>query len=546
MAVRTSTNSVSLAIDEWSLVLGKDKVSSEKEILARYARTTQADAPSPSCILYPTTTEEVQAVVRIASKYDVVVYPISRGKNWGYGDMCAPTDGAAIIDLSRMNRIHEVNTELAYCVIEPGVSQIELYNYLQENNTGLWMDATAAGPDSSLVGNTVDRGFGHTKYGDHFQTCSGMEIVLADGRVLNTGFGHYENAKATRVYPYGVGPYLDGIFGQSNYGIVTKIGLWLLPEPEAFNFFFVQVKEWEGFEMLVDRLRPLKLSGVINTAVHVGNDFRVLAGSSHYPWEEAKGETPLPQHLRMKLREKSSAQAWQGSGSITGTKGQVRAARKAIRKALKGVAVVKFVDDRKLKLGLAVAAFLQKFGMGSRLAWRMEILKPNYELLKGIPAPEPLYGAQWRLRNPPRRDPADPLDLGVGLYWVSPVMPMVGAEAMTLQKLVEPIFTAHGFDMVVSFILLTERSLVAIFNVVFDKSVPEESEKASQCYEALVDAMMSNGYKLYRAGLQGMPKMREDSSVFWDVATQIKKALDPQDIIARGRYIAPLDKTDQS
>ncbi|PCJ58569.1 MAG: hypothetical protein COA73_09890 [Candidatus Hydrogenedentota bacterium] len=117
---------------------------------------------------------------------------------------------------------------------------------------------------------------------------------------------------------------------------------------------------------------------------------------------------------------------------------------------------------------------------------------------------------------------------------------------MTLQKLVEPIFTAHGFDMVVSFILLTERSLVAIFNVVFDKSVPEESEKASQCYEALVDAMMSNGYKLYRAGLQGMPKMREDSSVFWDVATQIKKALDPQDIIARGRYIAPLDKTDQS
>jgi len=98
MAVRTSTNSVSLAIDEWSLVLGKDKVSSEKEILARYARTTQADAPSPSCILYPTTTEEVQAVVRIASKYDVVVYPISRGKNWGYGDMCAPTDGSAIIE----------------------------------------------------------------------------------------------------------------------------------------------------------------------------------------------------------------------------------------------------------------------------------------------------------------------------------------------------------------------------------------------------------------------------------------------------------------
>ena len=122
------------------------------------------------------------------------VYPISCGKNWGYGDACAPAAGSAILDLGRMNRILEVNRELAYCVIEPGVTQGQLFNYLRDNKTGLWMDATAAGPESSLVGNTADRGFGHTRYGDHFLTCSGMEIVLADGRVLNTGFGHFRMA----------------------------------------------------------------------------------------------------------------------------------------------------------------------------------------------------------------------------------------------------------------------------------------------------------------------------------------------------------------
>ncbi|HJP34531.1 MAG TPA: FAD-binding protein, partial [Gammaproteobacteria bacterium] len=50
----------------------------------------------------------------------MVLYPISRGKNWGYGDACPTTDGAAIVDLSRMNQIVEVNTDLAYCVVEPG------------------------------------------------------------------------------------------------------------------------------------------------------------------------------------------------------------------------------------------------------------------------------------------------------------------------------------------------------------------------------------------------------------------------------------------
>jgi 4-cresol dehydrogenase (hydroxylating) len=528
------------AIASWESILGPDGVAHDQITLDQYGRNTQADAPQPGCILYPTSTHHVQEITKTASQFGVVVYPISCGKNWGYGDACAPSEGAAIVDLGRMNQILKVDTELAYCVIEPGVTQLQLYDYLKENNTGLWMDASGAGPDASLVGNVTDRGFGHTRYGDHFLTCASMEIVLADGRVLNTGLGHYANATAEHCYPYGVGPHLNGLFTQSNYGIITKIGLWLNPEPEEFNFFFFQLERHEDFEELIDRLRPLRLHGVLNTAVHIANDLRMLAGTSHYPWEEAEGETPLPHDLRMKLRERSTAHPWQGSGSISGPKGTVRAGRRALRKALRGLTKPVFLDDRKLAFAAVGVKWLNRIGFGKNLAWRLDLVRPNYELLKGNPVREPLKGAQWRLRTPPDHESGDPLDYGVGLYFVSPIMPMIGAEAMSVLGHVEPIFTAHGFDVAVSFILLTERGLVATFSISFDKSAPEECQKASDCYDALAATLIDNGYPLYRVGLQGMDKIRSNQSTYWEVTADIKKALDPGDIIARGRYVPPI------
>jgi 4-cresol dehydrogenase (hydroxylating) flavoprotein subunit len=528
------------AVEAWVVALGADKVAHDTATLDEYARTTLAKAPRPSCILFPESTEEVQAITSIAQQHKVPVYPISGGKNWGYGDACPSSDQAAVIDLGRMNTIIEVNKELAYCVIQPGVTQQQLYDYLQENKLGLWVDAFAAGPDASMVGNTADRGFGHTRYGDHVRSCCGMEVVLADGRVLNTGFGHYGNAKAQHVYPYGVGPYLDGMFTQSNYGIITRIGLWLLPEPEHFSFFYFQLPNFEDLGDVVERLRPLRLDGTLQTAIHIGNDLRVMASIGHYPWDRTQ-ETPIPADIRQQLRKETSAQSWQGSGSLTGTKAQVRASQKALKKVLRGLCTPKFVNDQKLNFMEMAAGQLMKFGASEMLGKRLAILRQNYDLLKGIPTAEPLRGAQWRVRSKPE-NLDDLRGDGVGLYWVAPTMPMLGADALNIQRVIEPIFNEYGFDMIVSFILLTERSLVAIFNIAFDRGIPEEREAASQCYEKAIDTLAENGYYSYRAGLQGMDKIRKNGGTFWDVATDIKRALDPNDLISPGRYIAPLDK----
>src|SRR3546814_5448318 len=107
--------------------------------------------------------------------------------SWGYGGACPGTAGTVILDLSRMNRIREVDPALAYAVIEPGVTQGQLSEHLRAQGIALWPDCTGAGPDTSIVGNILDRGFGHTPYGNRAQYISGLEIVLADGRVLRTG-----------------------------------------------------------------------------------------------------------------------------------------------------------------------------------------------------------------------------------------------------------------------------------------------------------------------------------------------------------------------
>src|SRR3546814_3717544 len=86
----------------------------------------------------PATQAEVVAAVKTAAQHCVPLYPISRGKSWGYGDACPVTAGNVILDLSRMNRIREVDPALAYAVIEPGVTQGQLSEHLRAQGIALW------------------------------------------------------------------------------------------------------------------------------------------------------------------------------------------------------------------------------------------------------------------------------------------------------------------------------------------------------------------------------------------------------------------------
>ena len=142
-----------------------------------------------------------------------------------------------------MNSINDFNEELAYITVEPGVTFQQVYDFLKEKNSNLIAPTIGSTSEASLVGNALERGIGKGIYGDRFQFSCNMEVVLPTGELIKTGFGNIENSHSQNVYRWGVGPSIDGIFTQSNFGVVTKMTFWLTKKTSSFSGHFLYDKK---------------------------------------------------------------------------------------------------------------------------------------------------------------------------------------------------------------------------------------------------------------------------------------------------------------
>ena len=257
----------SAALAQFENALGKEWVFTSDEDMETYRDPYspfwhEDEDRVPSAAIAPEGMEQVQATVRIANHFKIPIWTVSTGKNLAYGGAAPALSGSVVLDLKRMNRIFEVNEKNHYALVEPGVSYFDLYRYIQENKLKVWIDP--AGPGwGSPVGNSLDRGGGSTPMNDHFASVCGMEVVLANGDLLRTGMGALPGAKTWQQYKYGFGPYIEGIFSQSNFGVVTKMGVWLMPEPEAYREGTVSVPKHDDLIPFVETLSFLRDSDIL-------------------------------------------------------------------------------------------------------------------------------------------------------------------------------------------------------------------------------------------------------------------------------------------
>jgi (+)-pinoresinol hydroxylase len=253
---------------EFSAVVGSEWVFSSDEDIALYrdAYTPFPGEPDKqyiaSAAVSPTTVDQVQQIVRIANKHKVPLYPVSTGRNLGYGGSSPTYSGSVIVDLKRMNRIIEINTREGYMIVEPGTNFIELHRHFKANSIPYVLSSPQPGWGSP-IGNALDHGSGAVVR-DNYSMVKGMEVVLPDGEVLRTGAGAVPTGKLWANYQYGFGPFINGMFCQSNLGIVTKMCFSLVPVWETQQGFTLTSYRTEDMQPMIDALLRLHLEGVLD------------------------------------------------------------------------------------------------------------------------------------------------------------------------------------------------------------------------------------------------------------------------------------------
>lgn len=509
-------------LERLSELLGAEHVSADARVLGRAESATFATRQRLVAVACPGSRAEVRACVLLARELGVTLYPISRGKNWGLGSRVPPETGAVLLDLGRMNRIEAFDEEMAWVTVEPGVSFADLYDFLRARGSRLFANTTGASPHASVLGNALERGDGTGPYGDRAAHVCALEAVLPTGELVRTGFSRFSGTPLAPLHRWGVGPSLDGLFTQSNLGIVTRMTLWLTPLPRSLSAVRFSVLEPERLPRLADALRDLRQDGTLRSVVGLWNDYRVLSTREQYPWSLTGGRTPLSRATLDTLRHTWGGARWFGTTALYAPDDAIGAALCArVERALGPLVDHLSIETRR--------------GMPASGAELFSEDDPAFRFLQGIPHEGSLRSLYWRKRTPPPSDP-DPERDRCGVLWACPALPFRGEDVAAAAALVEPLMLEHGFEPLIAMVAQSERTLYLVPLIIYDRDVGGEDARAMACHDALLSALAARGYLPYRLGIQAMHALPPPNDDSLTVLARLKRALDPDDVLAPGRY----------
>jgi len=510
MAVSPPTSVSAAALHEFDSLLGSERVISSEEGLVEWRDPFQHsnwDEYTASAVVMPETVEEIQEIVRIASRRGVPLWTLGQGRNNGYGGPAPRVKGSVIVSLRNMNRVLEMNEELGYAVVEPGVRWFDLYEAIKTGGHRLMLSIADVGW-GSVIGNTLDHGITYMPYGVDMGMQCGMEVVLASGEVMRTGMGAMPGNRAWHVYKRGLGPTPDQLFMQSNFGIVTKMGVWLMPYPEVYMPIWVRVWKDDHLGPVVDTLRRLMLEDTIRMVPQVMNT--LLYGSVFTRREQWwQGAGPMPDETIDHMGRELDIGRW------------------LLRAALYGDEAV--VDYRFAKVQ-------REFG---RI--------PGCDVWGSKCAPDEIPA----LENPAERvqGGVPSLDLNAMTAWYggeegghigfSPIAPLTGHDASALRDLLRGMIEDAGLDYIAALLPINARSFAHITLVIFDTKNEPQARAAYDVAKRLVRDAAKLGYGEYRAHLDFMDLAQEQYSfgghAYRRFCETIKDALDPAGILSPGK-----------
>ncbi|TAJ91582.1 MAG: FAD-binding oxidoreductase [Gammaproteobacteria bacterium] len=505
-----SERDFSLALSEFAGAVGREWVYTSAADMDLYRDAYspyqgESEDRAPSAAVAPDRVEQVQQIVRIANRYRIPLWTISTGRNLGYGGSSPTLSGSVILDLKRMNRILEVNDKTHYAVVEPGVSYFDLYRHIQERGLKVWIDPADPGWGSPLA-NALERGGGRTPMRDHWNAVCGLEVVLPDGELLRTGMGALPGAEVWHQYKYGFGPIVDGLFSQSNFGIVTRMGIWLMPSPEAYRDGRVMVPRHDDLVPFLEHYAYLMNSDILRGTMLL--------------------DSPL---LNYHASQGGSFFDMPGGPSIAELDGLAR--------------------DRNLPYWGAEFRF---WGPPKLIEAQWEYVKERYSTIPGA-----MFTEGRNYVFPTEIDSADatlPVALGIptlgvfgllqggGHLGFSPIIPMTGEAVFKAQRVFGQLYAEMNLPAGNQFFALpwsySPRALVLLFGIPLSADI-EQNRNGRRIFERMVEASAANGWGEYRTHVAFMDHVADTYS-FNDHAMRrlherLKDLLDPNGVLSPGK-----------
>ncbi|EFC45302.1 hypothetical protein NAEGRDRAFT_48420 [Naegleria gruberi] len=531
------------ALEEWSNIFSPDQICTDPNMLKTLLQDCSAmeQVNQVRAVIYPTDKEQIVKLVKISNKFKIPIYPVSTGNNWGYGSMNPPPQHdvstnsvreGIILNMSRMTEI-KFDIKSGVVTVQPGVTQRLLNQYLKDNNLSYLIPVTGGGPDTSLLGNALERGYGITPHADHFSACMSLEAILPNGEVYNSMLHQMGAPQIDKLYKWGTGPYVCGIFTQGNFGIVTEMSIALATRPERVEAFFFAVDELDvGVQKVKEILTKI---GNVTGSINLMNNRRMISMTLPYPKEKIGKDQVIPDEMLSNMQKSIGVSNWNGAGTIYGSEQVVKAAKKEIKKILKqSTRKIIFLNPKETSTYCSIldkVSFVQNIPIVKALYAVNESLK----LMNGEPSQVALPLAYWKAGKKPTEKPMNPSQDGCGLLWFAPLVPLHPENVQEFVELAQRVCIKHGIEPLITLTSMNDRACDSTIPILFDRSDPEQVKKAHQCFDELFEEGSKLGYVPYRLNVNAMRKVSDRKAVP-SILKSLKTAIDPNNIIAPGRY----------
>ncbi|KAI8722738.1 FAD-binding PCMH-type domain-containing protein [Fusarium sp. LHS14.1] len=500
-------------LDEFRAAIGQENVIVDDDLVNfRDPYPLFEEGFEASAGLCPSTVEEIQAILKIANQHQVPLWTCSQGKNFGYGGPAPRVSGSVVLSLQRMKRILEVNEKLAYIVVEPGVTFFDVYNYLVENKLDLWVSVPALGW-GSVVGNTLDRGHGYTISGDRQHFIGSLEVVLASGDILRTGQWAVPNSPSAHACPNSFGPQVDGLFLQSNLGIVTKMAVALDVAPASFMDVKVHCPGVEDIAPLIDTLQQLDREGITQSHGMITN---INHFASHDAPKHAQQSVPGPlsPETITALKKKYNTGYWRCQVALYGPKQLVVARWDRIQEVVTQNLPNAWTEHKLYE------------GKDGRPVDNKEI----GTLPAGVPSMLAVKLADYNL-------PADGTGAGAHID-TTLILPCEGDTVLTWFRKAKAIMEEQGVDPFIGCHVFS-KYILFVQEYVFDKTSTKAREGGRKVVKALIAEAEKNGFANYRSHVQYMDAVQNlygfNGHIYRRFVETLKAAVDPNGILSPGK-----------